>query len=138
MAAFVLDCSVAMSWLFKDEVTPATTAILNRLENESAIVPSLWFLEVANVLTFAERKGRIDSEQSEDFLDQLRQLPLQIEAADSNRACDLVLPLSRLHGLTAYDALYLDLAMRTDLPLATLDDPLRKAAKKAGVSLLGK
>ncbi len=138
MASFVLDCSLAMSWLFKDEVTSATTAILNRLEKDTAIVPGLWFLEVANVLTFAERNGRIVREQSNDFIEQLRQLVLEIETDDPDRAFDEILPLARKHALTTYDATYLDLAGRTQLPLATLDEPLRKAAKKAGIPLLGK
>lgn len=75
---------------------------------------------------------------SNDFIKQPRQLVLEIEAADADRAFDEILQLARLHTLTTYDALYLDLAMRTELPLATLDEPLRKAAKKAGVTLLGK
>jgi predicted nucleic acid-binding protein len=137
-AAFVLDCSVVMTWLFRDEVTAATSGILDRLGAETALVPPFWFLEVANVLLVAERKKRISADQAEDFVQQLRTFDLEIDTEPSERAFSHLLPLCRAHRLTSYDAIYLDLAQRRKLPLATLDDPLRKAAKKVGVKVLGK
>lgn len=137
-ASFVVDCSVAMTWLFKDETTRATRAVLERLETDSAIVPDLWFLEVANVLTLAERKGRIKSEQSTDFIHQIVQLHLEIDGSAASRAFGEILHLATAHRLTTYDAAYLDVALRSKLPLATLDEPLRKAAKSLGVKLLGR
>jgi predicted nucleic acid-binding protein len=136
-AAFVVDCSVAMTWLFKDETTAVTLALLNRLENESALVPELWFLEVANVLALAERKSRIRADQSVKFVHQITTLQMQVDTDAAGRAFTEVLDLARDHGLTTYDATYLDLAVRRNLPLATLDEPLRKAAKKLRVKLLG-
>ena len=137
-AAFVLDCSVTMSWLFHDEVTPATSKLLDRLDAETALVPPVWFLEVANVLAVSERKGRIPVARAEEFIQQLTKFDLEIDPEPPERAFGDVLPLCRKHRLTSYDATYLDLAVRRKLPLATLDEPLRKAAKKLGVKLLGK
>jgi predicted nucleic acid-binding protein len=138
IARFIVDCSVAMSWLFKDETTSSTRALLERLEAEPAIVPDLWYLEVANVLVLATRKGRIAAEQCADFIRQIQALDLQTDDTTADRAFGDILSLAATHGLTSYDAVYLDLALRTKLPLATLDEPLRKAAKSLGVKLLGK
>ena len=137
-AAFVLDCSLAMSWLFRDEVAPASSKILDRLDAETAIVPPVWFLEVSNVLIVGERKGRISAARAEEFVQQLSTFDFEIDPEPPQRAFTHLLPLCRAHALTSYDAIYLDLAVRRQLPLATLDEPLRKAAKKLGVKLLGK
>lgn len=135
-AAFVVDCSVAMAWLFHDEATPRTADLLNRLTNETALVPAWWFIEITNVLAFAERKGRITSAQSDAFIADLDRLGIERDDAAPDRAFTHLLALCRVHKLTSYDAIYLDLAVRRNLPLATLDDDLRKTAKKLGVSLL--
>jgi predicted nucleic acid-binding protein len=137
-AAFVVDCSIAMTWLFNDEATPVTAALLERLVAETALVPAWWFIEIANVIAMAERKGRISAAQSSAFIADLNLLDVERDDHGPSRAFDHLLPLCRKHRLTSYDALYLDLALRRQLPLATLDDDLRTAAKKAGVSLLGK
>ncbi len=136
--AFVVDCSLALTWLFKDETTVSSTKLLGRLKAESALVPSLWLLEIANVIGISERKGRITPKESSEFIDQLSRLDIQVEPILAEQVFTGLLPLCRSHGLTSYDAVYLDLANRRQLPLATLDEPLRKAAKKAGVKLLGK
>jgi predicted nucleic acid-binding protein len=136
--AFVLDCSVASTWMFKDEATAQTVKLLQRLETEAALVPGLWFLEITNVLAIAERKGRVTAAQTTEFLSELSKLDLEVDLSASERAFDHLLPLCRSHHLTAYDAVYLALAMRRQLPLASLDESLRKAARKAGVKLLGK
>ncbi len=135
--AFVVDCSMAMAWLFHDEATPKTTALLNRLAIETALVPAWWFIEVTNVLTMAERKGRITPRQSEAFIADLSKLGIERDDEAPDRAFTHLLPLCRAHKLTSYDAIYLELAIRRDLPLATLDEALRKTAKKLGVGLLG-
>jgi predicted nucleic acid-binding protein len=137
-AALVVDCSVAMAWLFPDEATLQTAKLLERLGTETALVPGWWFLEMANVLAVAERKGRITVAQSSQFIGELSKLDIESESDPAERAFDHILPLCRTHRLTSYDALYLDLAVRRGLPLATLDESLRKAAKKLGVKLLGK
>ncbi len=137
-AALVVDCSVAMAWLFSDEATTHTAKLLERLEVEAALVPAWWFLEITNVLAFAERKGRITAMETEHLIAELLKLDIEVDADSPERAFDHLLPLCRAHQLTSYDAMYLDLAVRRQLPLATLDEPLRKAAKKMGVKLLGR
>src|SRR5271154_6308582 len=135
-AAFVVDCSMAMAWLFHDEATPKTAALLKRLATETALVPGWWFLEVTNVLALAERKGRITPAQSDSFIADLSKLEIERDDEGPDRAFTHLLALCRTHRLTSYDAIYLDLAIRRNLPLATLDDALRKSAKKLGVSLV--
>lgn len=136
-AAFVVDCSIAMAWLFHDEATARTANLLNRLTNETALVPGWWFIEITNVLAIAERKGRITPAQSDAFIADLDKLGIERDDAAPDRAFTHLLALCRMHKLTSYDAMYLDLAIRRNLPLATLDDDLRKTAKKLDVSLLG-
>ena len=135
--AFVLDCSVAMAWLFHDEATPKTADLLNRLATETALVPAWWFVEITNVLALAERKGRITHAQSGAFIADIGKLEIELDHEAPGRAFTHLLNLCRTHRLTSYDAMYLDLAVRRQLPLATLDDDLRKAARKLGVRLLG-
>lgn len=136
-AAFVVDCSMAMAWLFDDQATPATEAVLNRLANQTALVPALWFLEITNVLALAERKGRITQAQSDAFISDLGKLIIERDDEAADRAFTHLLTLCRTRRLTSYDAIYLDLAVRRNLPLATLDEQLRKTATKLGVRLLG-
>jgi predicted nucleic acid-binding protein len=136
-AAFVVDCSIAMAWLFNDEATSKTHALLTRLATETALVPAWWFIEIANVLAMAERKGRIAPTQSDAFIADLDKLGIERDDDAPHRAFTYLLALCRRHRLTTYDAIYLDLAVRRNLPLATLDEDLRKTAKKLGVRLLG-
>jgi len=136
-AVFVLDCSIAMAWLFHDEATPKTTALLNRLATETALVPAWWLIEITNVLAMAERKGRITPTQSDAFIADLGKLGIERDNDAPDRAFTHLLALCRTHRLTSYDAIYLDLAMRRRLPLATLDDDLRRPARKLGIDLLG-
>ena len=135
-AAIVVDCSIAMAWLFHDESTPKTVALLNRLATETALVPAWWFVEITNVLAMAERKGRITPSQSDAFIADLSKLAIERDDEATNRAFTHLLALCRTHRLNSYDAIYLDLAIRRSLPLATLDEDLRKAAKKLGIGLL--
>lgn len=137
-AGFVIDCSVTMSWCFEDEATPASLKIQDRLVDESALVPAHWFLEVSNVLAMAEKRKRITPARSARFLSLLESLDFEVDAHAAGRAFAHLLPLCRSYGLTSYDAAYLDLAARRRVPLATLDDDLRKAAKSTGVEVLGR
>ncbi len=132
---FVLDCSVAVAWLFEDEMSQETDALLDSLQTETALVPALWHLEVGNVLTMAERRGRITPAQIAASLELLAALPIRTESLQPRLIPDIV-ALARNERLTAYDAAYLDLALRHGLPLATLDDALRKAALRLQVPLL--
>lgn len=137
-AAFVIDSSVSLAWCFDDEATVDTDALLALLAKESAVVPAWWYIEMTNVLALAERKGRIKAVQVAEFIAMIGTLDLEVDDEAPGRAFDALLGLCRTHQLTAYDAVYLDLAIRRQLPLATLDKGLRKAAQKAGVPLLGK
>jgi len=135
-AAFVVDCSVAMAWLFHDEATPKTAALLNRLATETVLVPGWWFIEITNVLAMTERRGRITPTQSDAFIADLGKLGIERDDEAPDRAFTHLLALCRTHRLTSYDAVYLDLAVRRNLPLATLDGDLRKSARKLGIRLL--
>lgn len=101
-------------------------------------MPAWWFVEITSVLALAERKRRISPAQSEAFIADLGKLEIEVDDEAPARAFSYLLSLCRAQGLTSYDAMYLDLAVRSQLPLATLDGDLRKAAKKLGVRLLGK
>ena len=111
--------------------------MLNRLATETALVPAWWFIEITNVLAMAERKGRITPTQSDAFIADLSKLGIESDIEAPDRAFTHLLVLCRRHGLTSYDAIYLELAIRRSLPLATIDDDLRKTAKKLGVGALG-
>jgi predicted nucleic acid-binding protein len=125
-----------MAWLFHDEATPKTATVLNRLATETAVVPGWWFIEIANVLAIAERRGRIMPAQSDAFIADLEKLGIEKDDEAPGRAFTHLLVLCRKYRLTSYDAVYLDLAIRRQLPLATLDDDLREAAVKLGLRLL--
>lgn len=107
---------------------------LNWVTKKGAIVPSLWSLEVGNVLLIAERNKRISSEQRHKALYALTELPVSIDAMTSHHAWLETMELAERHGLTLYDASYLELALRRSLPLATFDKALQKAALSAGVT----
>ncbi len=136
--SFVVDSSIAMTWCFDDEATADTEALLRRLYKESAYAPSLWPLEVLNVLAMAERHGRITPDESRERHLLLRSLPVILDGETAEQAWTVTNDAAHRFGLTVYDAAYLELAQRLDVPLATLDKELRKAAKKSGVQLLGK
>ncbi|HUB33641.1 MAG TPA: type II toxin-antitoxin system VapC family toxin [Bryobacteraceae bacterium] len=138
MSRFVLDNTVTMAWCFDDETTPFTETLLSRLSSltDSAIVPALWLYEVVNVTGLAVRKGRITEDKARAFLDSLGDLPIEIEDAERARLFTSVMALAGRHKLTAYDASYLELAIRHDLPIAALDNALTKAAREAGVTLV--
>ena len=136
MSGFVLDASAALAWCFDDEATEATRALLDRFEDERAEVPSLWHLEVANALTMAERNGRITPARTSEFTALIGELPIVVDEQTPSLALCTVLDLARSQRLSAYDASYLELAMRRGFPLATKDTDLVKAARRVGVTLL--
>lgn len=138
MSRFVLDNSVTMAWCFTDEATEFTETLLSRLSNltDSAIVPALWLYEVVNVTGLAVRKGRITEDKARAFLESLADLPIEIEEATRTRLFVSVRALVGQFRLTAYDASYLELAIRHKLPIAALDNALAKAARDAGVTIV--
>lgn len=133
---FILDCSITMAWLFEDEKTPYTEEILKQLtQHAKAVVPSLWYTEVSNVLLVAEKRHRITVAQIQHFWGILRQLPIGMQYQQGEHEIDSVLNLGRQYQLSAYDATYLDLAIRLNYPLASLDKALLKAAQDSGVAV---
>jgi predicted nucleic acid-binding protein len=139
MAVFVVDASVALAWCFEDEATDWTDEFLERLrQGDRIIVPAHWAAEVANALLMGVRRKRIKPEQPQQLWEELGRLPIDTEPALILTAArgKEVLALGEKHGLTVYDAAYLELARRYGLPLATLDGDLRKAAQAEGVPLL--
>lgn len=135
--SFVLDNSLAMAWCFRDERTPATAALLERTTQEGAVAPWLWLLEGSNVLLMAERRGRLSKEEREALLGLLRDLPIRLDTDGVSEVWTTTVQIAERFRLTIYDAVYLELALRSGLPLATLDSDLRRAAAELGVSLLG-
>jgi predicted nucleic acid-binding protein len=130
---FVLDCSITMAWCFEDESTKATDAILDSLKNAKALVPTIWPLEVANVLLMSKKRKRITELHASSFIDALSALPIVIDQSTSSRALHSIYTLASQSDLTIYDAAYLELAFREKIPLLTLDMPLIKAAKKLDI-----
>lgn len=134
--SFVLDNSVTMSWLLNDG-KPSDLAyarkVLGALRDTAAVAPGLWALEAANVLTRLEAKGLMSEAHTRAFVGTLGRLPIAVDGATASQALGDTLNLARRYKLSAYDAAYLELAMREGLPLATLDADLDKAARKAGV-----
>lgn len=130
---FVLDGSIALCWYFKDEANPYADAVRNSLTGARAFVPTLWPLEVANALVVAERRGRSTEAQATAWLGLIGRLPIELDDQTSARAWTDTLGLARAHKLSAYDAAYLELALRRGVPLATLDAPLAAAAANVGV-----
>ena len=128
---FVIDNSVVMAWCFEDETSRYADTVLDKLEVSTAIVPSIWPLEVGNVLLVAERKKRLSEADSARFIALLTELPITIEQEPPGRMLKEILALAREHQLSSYDASYLDLAMRKGLPIATLDNGLVAAAERS-------
>lgn len=132
--ALVVDCSVTVGWFFASEITEFGTSILDRLETEPMIVPALWTLEFASAIRNAERRGRIDAKARRAILEQASRLPFEID--------DRVIPVAEIGelaarlDLTPYDAVYLELARRRRVPLATLDARLVQAARGADLPIV--
>jgi len=135
--SFVVDASVTLGWCFEDEVSEYAERVFERLnEDNRGLVPSIWPLEVASGLLVAERRGRITSAKVARTAELTSQLPVSIRDVGPELAFGPVLDLARGQKLSAYDAAYLELAMREGLPLATQNEALRAAAQRVGVPLV--
>lgn len=133
--AFVLDCSVTMAWLFPDEATEATERLRESLIETRAFVPSLWPVEVGNVLLTATRRGRIRADEWPQIRAYLQALPIEIDPVSTSRTWGTSLELANAHRLSLYDAMYLELAVRLRMPLVTLDRALRSAGQTVGLDV---
>jgi predicted nucleic acid-binding protein len=136
--SFVLDNSVALTWCFEDERTPATTALLEQIGEAGALAPILWPLEALNGLLVAERRGRLDAPRRRLLAGFLSALPIRLDDETASQVWTATMRLAERFALSSYDAAYLELAQRRRLPLATLDQDLRAAAAALGVTVLGK
>ena len=128
MTDLVLDASVALAWCFKNEATAAADTVLERLATETASVPAIWHLEIANVLVMSERRRRITPANSTEFIALLETLVIVVDEDTPSRAFGRVLDLAREERLTAYDAAYVALAEALDAPLLTRDRRLAAAS----------
>lgn len=135
--SIVLDSSATMAGIYADEISPAIQRVLELVAEEGAWVPSLWPLEVANILEMGVRRGRHNAAFRDATLGDLQLLPIHIDPESERQTWGATLKLAERHGLTLYDAAYLELAKRRVLPLATLDRDLRRAAEAENAMLLG-
>lgn len=136
----VLDASMALAWLFpRQDAAEAALAeqALDELDSEEFLVPTIWYGEVANAILRGERKGFVTPSQTASFLAELDLADIETETDSPKLRQSVVLALARSHGLTAYDAMYLELAVRRGAPLATFEQKLAEAARKAGGRVFG-
>ena len=133
MKAPVLDSSVTMAWVLRDEQSAQADAALEQVAEIGGIAPALWWVEVRNVLVIAECRGRLTQEDTAAAVQAIDVLGIHLDHAPDNAS---LLRLARTHGLSAYDALYLELAVRQQRPLATLDHKLSVAAQAEGIALM--
>ncbi len=135
--SLVLDCSATLAWVYAEETTQAVRAVFEVVARGGAWVPGLWRLEIANVLEMGVRRRRHDADFRDATLADLALMPIRLDPETDQHAWAATARLAARHGLTLYDAAYLELARRRDMPLATLDRELRVAALAEGVPLLG-
>lgn len=134
MKLFVLDGSILIACCMEDEQDDYADFVLHQLENGYfAYVPNLWHLEVGNVLLGGKKKNRISKESYDQYISRIPKLPVKVDPFTDSHVFEETIHLAEKHGLTTYDASYLELAMRLSLPIATLDKQLKKAAEQVGV-----
>lgn len=136
LSAFVLDASMALAWHFPDESSPRALVVEALSDTHDIVVPRHWYAEVANGILFGESRPGTSPEERARFLGRLKLLGAEIDTIEVDLVFDHVLPLARAHRLTIYDAIYLELAERRGLPLASFDKDLNAAARKVGIALV--
>ena len=134
--SLVLDSSVALAWVYADETTDTVLSLFDHIRLHGAWAPGLWRWEIANVLQLNVRRGRHGADFRDGALSSLALLPVKVDAEADRQAWSATLHLAESHGLTVYDAAYLEIASRRKIGLATLDRQLRAAARDVGVQLL--
>ena len=132
----VIDASVALAWCFPDEASDYADGVLAELDDQTVIVPAIWSIEITNALLVGERRKRIRQPEVRRFVELLQGLTIVEDRQPFADTVSNVLPLAREFGLSAYDATYLDVAVRHAAPLATLDGALQKAGHAAGIRIL--
>ena len=135
--SLVLDTSATLAWVYPDETMPPIREVFHQVEESGAWVPSLWKLEIANLLETGVRRHRHSTDFRDVSLADLALLPIQVDLDTHKHAWGATLRLAERHRMTVNDAAYLELALRLGLPLATLDQELRSAARSEKVHLLG-
>ena len=135
MSGIVVDASVTLAWCFPDEASDYADGVLVALEGRAVIVPSVWALEITNAVLVAERRKRVKPKDVRRFVELLGGLTIIEDSQSVTDTVRHVLPLAREYNLSAYDAAYLDLAVRQGAPLATLDSALQKAGRSAGLKI---
>lgn len=133
----VLDGSLTMAWCFRDEATPAIDDVILFAAREGAVVPAIWRLEVANGLRSAIRRGRMTGSERDTILVALQEMNIETDPETDRFAWSTTVHLADRHGLTPYDASYLELALRLRLPLGSLDVALCHAARAESVKVVG-
>ena len=132
---FVLDCSVALAWCLEDESNEYADNLLDLLVDQQAIVPSLWHLEVMNVLLMAQRRGRVEQGKIPLILQTLSNLPISTDKREIDINDESFINFANQYQLTSYDATYLYLAKREKIPVATLDKKMQQVAIELGLFL---
>lgn len=132
----VVDSSIALAWCFADERTPFVVSVQGKVVVEGADVPGLWWLELVNGLLVNERRGRLTLEIRHRLVEQFWRLPIRVDEETWRRARDDTMKLAERFRLTAYDAAYIELALRRELPLVTLDDAMLAAAASLGLDVV--
>ena len=137
MSAFVLDASITIGWML-DRPVPARASLARKLiiAGEVPVVPVLWRHEVSNAVVMSERRGRLTAAQLKTLMADLEEFSYRLEVDPLNVRVSTLIETARRTNLTVYDAAYLELAARRRLPLATLDDKLREAARRAALELI--
>ena len=135
MSGIAIDASVALAWCFPDEASNYADSVLLAVENLTVIVPTIWAVEITNALLVGERRKRIRQPEIRRYVDLLKGLSIVEERQRFSETVSNVLPLAREYDLSAYDAAYLDVAVRHEIPLATLDGAMQKACTAAGIEI---
>ncbi|HUP60683.1 MAG TPA: type II toxin-antitoxin system VapC family toxin [Thermoanaerobaculia bacterium] len=134
--SFVADASVAIAWIHPAQATPETDGMLDAIAaGDSLVVPALWPLEVANAITVLRRRRKLTSDEARLAIEMIRELPVAIDHEAAAIALTRLADLASEHELTVYDATYIELASRRQLPLASNDARMKRAAAQAGVDL---
>jgi predicted nucleic acid-binding protein len=135
LTGIVIDASVALAWCFPDEGSEYADGVLVGLEGHAILVPALWSVEITNAVLMAERRKRVKQPEIRRFVELLDGLTVIMDSQSVTEDVSNILPIAREYGLSAYDAVYLDVAVRHGAPLATLDSALQKAGRKAGIDI---